>query len=103
MLKKFWIPVILCVIVILTGCDQGIPKMMKPVLTPELTTVEQPISEAEAQGTVYPEITFENALNLTPGLYRLRPTSYDDWDKGGFGDRVLTRLYWGMLTNQVNC
>ena len=34
MLKKFGIPVILCVIVILTGCDQG-QKMMKPVLTPE--------------------------------------------------------------------
>ena len=46
---------------------------------------------------MYPEITFENALNLTPGLYLLRPTSYDDWDKGGFGDRVLTRLYWGNV------
>ena len=32
MLKKFGIPVILCVIVILTGCDQG-QNMMKPVTT----------------------------------------------------------------------
>ena len=35
--KQFGIPVILCIIVILTEGDQGIPKMMKPVLTPEPT------------------------------------------------------------------
>ena len=34
MLKKFWRPVLLCVIVILAGCDQG-QQMMKPVLTPK--------------------------------------------------------------------
>ena len=50
MLKKFGIPVILCVIVILTGCDEE-KKMMKPVLTPEPTTVEQPMSEPEVQET----------------------------------------------------
>ena len=34
MLQKFWIPMILCVIVSLAGCDQG-KNMMNPVLTPE--------------------------------------------------------------------
>ena len=94
MLKKFGIPVILCVIVILTGCDQG-QKLMKPVLTPEPTTVEQPMSEAEAQGTVYPEITFENVLELMPGeKYRMRPTSYDLLGKE---DTKILSVSWGSV------
>ena len=94
MLKKFGIPVILCVIVILTGCDQG-QKMMKPVLTPEPTTVEQPMSEAEAQGMVYPEITFENVLELMPGeRYRMRPTESDE----GTGDEGrIWSVSWGSV------
>ena len=94
MLKKFGIPVILCVIVILTGCDQG-QKLMKPVLTPEPTTVEQPMSEAEAQGTVYPEITFENVLELMPGeKYRMRPTE----SREGTGDEgVIYNVSWGSI------
>ena len=94
MLKKFGIPVILCVIVILTGCDQG-QKMMKPVLTPEPTTVEQPMSEAEAQGTVYPEITFENVLELMPGeKYRMRPTESHE----GSGDEgLIYSVSWGSV------
>ena len=94
MLKKFGIPVILCVIVILTGGDQG-QKMMKPVLTPEPTTVEQPMSEAEAQGTVYPEITFENVLELMPGeRYRMRPTESHE----GTGDEgVIYSVSWGSV------
>ena len=95
MLKKFGIPVILCVIVILTACDQGIPKMMKPDLTPEPTTVEQPVSEAEAQGTMYPEITFENVLELMPGeKYRMRPTE----SREGAGDEgVIYSVSWGSV------
>ena len=106
MLKKFGIPVILCVIVILTGCDQGIPKMMKPVLTPEPTTVEQPMSEAETpdepeiQEPVYSEITHANALELQIGeTYRMRPASYDAWDNG-FGDKTIRTIYFGTVDNR---
>ena len=97
MLKKFGIPVILCVIVILTGCDEGIPKMMKPVLTPEPTTVEQPMSEPEVQETVYPEITYENALDLQIGeTYRMHPSSYEAWDNG-FGDNTIRSIHFGSV------
>lgn len=41
MLQKFWIPIILCVIVILAGCDEG-KQMMKPVLVPE-PAAEEPM------------------------------------------------------------
>lgn len=94
MLKKFWIPVILCVIVILAGCDEG-QKMMKPALTPEPTTVEQPMPETDAQETVYPEITFENVLELMPGeRYRMRPTESHE----GTGDEgVIYSVSWGSV------
>lgn len=94
MLKKFAIPVILCVIVILTGCDQG-QTMMKPVLTPEPTKVEQLVSEVEAQGTMYPEITFENVLKLIPGeRYRMSPTESEE----GTGDEGrIWSVSWGSI------
>ena len=95
MLKKFGIPIILYFIVILTACDQGIPKMMKPVLTPEPTTVVQPMSEAEAQGMVYPEITFENVLELMPGeKYRMGPTESHE---GTGAEGVIYSVSWGSV------
>ena len=99
MQKKFWIP-LLCVIVILAGCDEG-QKMMKPALTPkpiaEQPPVEQPMPETEVEATVYPEITHENALNLIPGeTYRIRPSSYDE-SPDGFGDLIIWRIYWGTV------
>ena len=96
MYKKFWIPFFLCVIVILAGCDQG-QKMMKPALTPEPTTqpptVKQPMPEKEA--TVYPEITFENVLDLAPGeKYRLRPI---DSHEGTGDEGIIYSIGWGSI------
>ena len=51
MLKKFWIPVILCVIVILTGCDQG-QTMMKPVATDILVDTMSETREQEEVLTI---------------------------------------------------
>ena len=58
MLKKFGIPVILCVIVILTGCDQG-QNMMKPVATSILTDETPKIEQQDDTLTIdfNPEIT----------------------------------------------
>ena len=98
MLKKFGIPVILCVIVILTGCDQG-QKMMKPALTPEPTIepppVEPPIPETEVGATVYPEVTFENVLDLIPGeRYRMRPI---DSHEGSGDEGLIYSIGWGSV------
>ena len=84
MLKKFGIPVILCVIVILTGCDQG-QKMMKPVLTPESTTVEQPMPDSGADPA---------PVDATPEDLSFNPQPPEKFDFTGIAgltewDRVL--------------
>lgn len=96
MKRKFWYPVLLCMIIILAGCDDG-KQMMKPVLTPEPTTqpptVTHPMPETEA--TVYPEITFENVLNLAPGeKYRLRPI---DSHEGSGDEGIIYSIGWGSI------
>ena len=42
------------------------------------------------------EITFENAFDLTPGIYRFRPNSYNS-RSGDLGDDVITGLLWGSV------
>ena len=59
---------------------------LQPLLTEEPTPVaSQPL-----------EITFENAFDLPPGIYRFRPNGYfsgtDD-----LGDDVITSLNWGSV------
>ena len=110
MLKKFWIPVILCVLVILAGCDSA-KQMMETTLTPEPTTdltpeptTEQPPVEPSMpetdEETMYPEITFENVLDLEPGQrYRLRPIDSVE----GSGDEGLIRsIGWGSIDKDRN-
>ena len=111
MLQKFGIPVILCVIVILTGCDQG-QKMMKPILTPETTppvvTEEigapaDPVSDPIARPDPFtetiveslPELTFDNALTFEPGQrYRMIPT---DVETGRPPDGGIFSVSWGNV------
>ena len=84
MLKKLWIPVILCIIVSLTGCDQGKQMMEQPLVDPSISeTDEQPM---------YPEITFENVLDLAPeGRYRMRPTGSNEVSE------YISRVDWGSV------
>ena len=96
MLQKFWIPIILCVIVILVGCDEG-KQMMKPALTPE-PIAEPTIERIPEQGS-YPEITFENVLDLAPGRYRLRPT---DSHEGSGDEGVIYSIGWGSIGEDRN-
>ena len=101
MLKKFSIPVFLCVLISLVGCDQG-QKMMKPVLTPEPTHAkdEPPPPETDAQETVYPEVTHANALKLKLSeTYRMRPSGYFEVENG-FGESTIWYIYWGNVDNR---
>ena len=85
MLKKFWIPFFLCVIVMLAGCDDG-KQMMKPVLTPEPTPPPMPA------------VTFENALELLPGQrYTLSHYSFNALTVNDFGDTLHDILMWGSI------
>ncbi|RKU09180.1 hypothetical protein C6503_21820 [Candidatus Poribacteria bacterium] len=105
MLKKFWIPVILCVLVILAGCDSA-KQMMETTLIPEPTTdltpeptTEQPPVEPSMpeidERTMYPEITFENVLDLEPGVrYRMRPTSSSE--RSG-AEGKISSVHWGSI------
>ena len=102
MLKKFWIPVILCVIVILAGCDQA-EQMMETTLSPETTTEQLPaepsMSETDEQ-TMYPEITFENVLDLAPGRqYKLRPM---DSSEGSGDEGLIYSIGWGSIDENQN-
>ena len=110
MLKKFWIPVILCVLVILAGCDSA-KQMMETTLTPEPTTdltpeptTEQPPVEPSMpetdEETMYPEITFENVLDLEPGQrYRLRPI---DSHEGSGDEGLIYSISWGSIDKDRN-
>lgn len=63
---------LMLLVVLIGGCDQG-QKMMKPDLTPE--PVSEPTTEPPPEQPMYPEITFENALDLIPGQrYSVQPT-----------------------------
>ena len=92
MLKKFWIPVILCVIVILVGCDQS-QRLMKPILTPE--PVSEPTIEPMPKQGEYPEITYANVLDLAPGRYRMRPAGYSETIEGN--DSIIVDMQWGTV------
>lgn len=97
MLKKFWIPVILCVLVILAGCDEG-KQMMETTLTPEPTTEQPPVESSMPETddqTMYPEITLENVLALEPGQrYRLRPV---DSDEGSGDEGKIWSISWRTM------
>ena len=91
MLKKFWIPVILCVSVILASCERGVNKglhLVEKTYYWDPPTTEPPIE--------FPEITFENVLDLAPGeKYRLRPIdSHEDPDAEGF----IFGVGWGSIS-----
>jgi len=102
MLKKFWIPVILCVLVILIGCDEG-KQMMETTLTPEPTTEQPPVEPSMPETDeepMYPEITFENVLDLEPGQqYRLKPI---DSDEGSGDEGLIYSIGWGSIDENRN-
>ena len=97
-MKKLLILIMLCILVL--GCDD----MQKPMMdivddvvsVPVLT--EQPAAEPasiEEVPPLIPSITIDNALDLAPGLYRLRPRGIarDSIER----DRVIQGLYWGTV------
>ena len=54
---------------------------------------KEPTSVVEPE---YLELTYENALDLQPGVYRFRPNSYNS-GTDDLGDEVITGLNWGSV------
>ena len=54
---------------------------------------EEPTPAVESE---YPEITYENAFDLEPGVYRMRPNSYSS-RSAGIGDDIISVLLWGSV------
>lgn len=103
-MKTLFILLSFCVFVI--ACSDMQKPMMKvisePVVSEPVETTEpvptEPVVETQPQ---IPAITFENALNLTPGKYRVRPTSFAT-SGGPIIDRTLNTLYWGNIKTVGN-
>ena len=66
---------LMLLVVFIAGCDQG-RRMMDKAITqlPTVDTTEPKVeTDTMPEQTMYPEITFENVLDLAPGRYRLTP------------------------------
>ena len=84
-------------IIVFVGCDQG-KKMVAPVMPVDTSTpiqtvpVETPIAPVEV---VIEAVTFENVLDLAPGVqYRLRPI---DAHEGKGDEGLLYSISWGSI------
>ena len=65
--------------------------------TAEVPGIIEPIEPTESTTKPeIPEITFENALNLMPGQYRLKPIGYSR-SVGGDTNSVIVDFYWGSV------
>lgn len=82
---------LILLVVVAVSCDD----MQKPVMNviTEPVATEEPVSPVETQ---YPTITFDNAFDITPGVYRFRPNTYTS-GTDDFGDGVVTSLAWGSV------
>lgn len=82
---------LILLVVVAISCDD----MRKPAMNviSEPVATEEPAPVVETQPL---EITFENAFDLAPGIYRFRPNSYNS-GTGDLGDYVITGLLWGSV------
>ena len=87
-MQKLLLILLLSVVVI--ACDE-MQKGAINVVSEPIATEPTPVAEPE-----YLEITFENALDLAPGIYRVRPNSYNS-GTDDFNDDVVTGLNWGSV------
>lgn len=76
--------------VVIIACDDMRKPVMNVISDPVVTEETAPVVETQPL-----EITFENAFDLAPGIYRFRPNSYSG--TGDSGDEVITSLDWGSV------
>ena len=81
---------ILLLSVVVIACDDMRQNAMNVISEPVATEEPAPVVETQPL-----EITFENAFDLAPGIYRFRPNSYSG--TGDSGDEVTTSLDWGSV------
>ena len=77
---------LILLVVVAIGCDD----MQKPVMN----VISKPVATEESATPEKPQpltITYDNAFDLTPGIYRFRPNSYSE--SGEF----ITNVYWGNI------
>ena len=79
---------ILALVVVVVGCEDMQKPVMDVIADPTATESPAPVVEPEISG-----LTYTNAFDLQPGVYRLRPTSYDV-----VGDDVIGNVYWGSVS-----
>lgn len=90
------ISLILSLLLIVFGCDQG-QKMVAPVMDDVHVSVKEPTTPPATVEEVIQEMTFDNVSSLQVGKkYRMRPTGISDapTDDGG---RTIS-IYFGSLT-----
>ena len=81
---------ILLLSVVIIACDDMRKPVMNVISDPVVTEETAPVVETQPL-----EITFENAFDLAPGIYRFRPNGYSG--TGDSGDEVITSLDWGSV------
>ena len=85
-MKKLLLFSLLCIVVL--GCEDG-KQMTLNVINPVAT--DAIVSEPVATEPEYLSLSLENALSLTPGVYKFRPASFS-----GF-DGYIGTLEWGSV------
>ena len=84
--------ILILLAVVAIGCDDMQKTAMNVIREPAATEEPAPVVETQPL-----EITFENAFDLAPGIYRFRPNSYSSTE-GDLGDDVIADLDWGSVT-----
>ena len=77
---------------VIFACDEG-QKMVESVIPTPAENTEQ-ITPEETESEIL-EITFANALDLQPGIYRLKPSSYGEAGEGNTD--FIIDLWWGNV------
>ena len=98
---------LLAAMIFAVGCDEGQQMAMNVVSEPvasdiiagETIPTETVVSEPVATEPEYTELTYENALDLQPGVYRMRPNDYYN-TSGAIGDEdIISDLIWGNISD----
>ena len=79
---------LLCAMIFAVGCDEGQQMAMNVVSEPvasdivasETAPTETIATEPVATEPEYLSLSLDNALNLTPGIYKFRPASFSGFD-----------------------
>ena len=82
--------ILLSLCVCLFGCD-GVKKPVMDALDDTVVPPEEP-TQAEI-----PAITFENAIDLAPGKYRVQPNDFST-SSNEFGEDVFSGIFWGNVS-----